>query len=228
MRSILAIECTHHIISIAVGGDAGIVERQTDKWQKAAEAIVPLIEEVLVLAGTERERLEALVISSGPGSFTALRIGMATAKGLAFGLGLPLLPVSTIGALGLAAMERFPDRTVVPLIPARKGEYYFSVMPPRNREPSLLQQEVSYASVEQIGSILSRTDLDPVVVGRELDGVLEVCRVSGGDTHDADFFTAASLLQYGEEILRSGQWPALAEVVPEYHQNFTPHGGKKP
>lgn len=228
MSAILAIECTHKIISVAVGADGRVVERQTDGWQKAAESIVPLIGEVLELAGMESDRLEALAISSGPGSFTALRIGMATAKGLAFGLGIPLLPVSTIGALGGAAMEKFPGRTIVPLIPARKGEYYFSVIPPRTGMSSLFQQDVSFASVEQIGDVLSQTDHAPVVVGRELDGVLELCRSSGSPAHDAEFFTASSLLQYAEEVLRSGRWPALPDVVPEYHQNFTPHGGKKP
>lgn len=228
MSVILAIECTHKIISVAVSADGRVVERQADGWQKAAESIVPLIGEVLELASLESDRIEALAISSGPGSFTALRIGMATAKGLAFGLGIPLLPVSTIGALGGAAMEKFPGRTIVPLIPARKGEYYFCVIPPQTGMSALFQQDVRFASLEQLGAVLSQADHAPVVVGRELDGVLELCRTSGSAAHDAEFFTASSLLQYAEEVLQGGRWPALPDVVPEYHQNFMPHGGKKP
>src|SRR5262249_61707758 len=75
--------------------------------------------------GRDIEKMDALAVSIGPGSFTGLRVGIATVKGLALTLGLPVAPVPTLDAL--ASNLPFADSVVCPLLDARKGEVYCSL-----------------------------------------------------------------------------------------------------
>ena len=83
--NILAIECTHEALSAAVLSAGIVTEAVSADWKKAAESLVPLVEQVMTRSGLNRQELEGIAISSGPGSFTALRIGMSVAKGIAYG-----------------------------------------------------------------------------------------------------------------------------------------------
>jgi tRNA threonylcarbamoyladenosine biosynthesis protein TsaB len=92
--------------------------------ESRSDDLIALIDRVLGEAGVELARLAAVAIGAGPGSFTGLRIGMATAKGLCFAAGVPLWSVSSLGALALdaAAVEPLADTLVVPAFDARRGE----------------------------------------------------------------------------------------------------------
>ena len=87
--NILSIECTHAALSAAVKKGQVIIEQQSADWRKAAEALVPLVEEVMAKSGLEKRELDCIAISSGPGSFTSLRIGMSVAKGMLTALEYP-------------------------------------------------------------------------------------------------------------------------------------------
>lgn len=76
-----------------------------------AEKIFDVIDTVVKLAGIKLNDLEAIAVSAGPGSFTGLRIGMSTAKGLAFGVNVPIIPVPTFEALALQICSVLPDNT---------------------------------------------------------------------------------------------------------------------
>lgn len=87
-----------------------------------AETILPMLEDMLRRTGTTTTNLAAIVAASGPGSFTGLRIGVATAKGLALALGIPYVLVPTLDAWGWAWQH--DTALVVPLIDARKQRVY--------------------------------------------------------------------------------------------------------
>ena len=89
----------------------------------AAELLVSLDAMLAELGRAERD-IEALALSVGPGSFTGLRIGLATALGLAFGTERRIVPVPTLAALALGAA---PGRAIVPMLDARKGQVYAGV-----------------------------------------------------------------------------------------------------
>ena len=90
--------------------------------------LLPVLAELLARAGTDWDDVRAIAVGVGPGTFTGLRIGVATARGLAQGLGVPLHPVSSLAALaaGLAGGAP-PGRPLLPLIDARRGQVFASL-----------------------------------------------------------------------------------------------------
>ena len=96
-----------------------------------------LCEQVLRNADVSKSALSAIAISEGPGSFTALRIGTATAKGLCYALGLPLVACPTLQLLAAAAAAGLPERCLLlPLLP-QKGETYAYALYDRNLDEQL-------------------------------------------------------------------------------------------
>jgi tRNA threonylcarbamoyladenosine biosynthesis protein TsaB len=93
-----------------------------------SERILPLVARVTAAAGVAPSALDAFAVGAGPGSFTGLRIGMATAKGLAFAAGRPLWVVSSLAALALDLADlsgaEGDAALYVPVLDARRGEIY--------------------------------------------------------------------------------------------------------
>ena len=121
---ILAIETATVAGSVAILDDeAGLIgEIRTDIRIVHAERLMPSIEWLLRSSRTSIEDIGAFAISIGPGSFTGLRIGLATAKGFAYATGKPLIPVPTLDAF--ARTLPFSSYTVCPMLDARKNEVY--------------------------------------------------------------------------------------------------------
>jgi tRNA threonylcarbamoyladenosine biosynthesis protein TsaB len=93
-----------------------------------ADALLTVIGDVLADAGRERGEVAAVAVTVGPGSFTGVRIGVATAKALAWALGRPLYPVSTLAAMAAALLAEHPDAELaVPALDARRGEIFAAV-----------------------------------------------------------------------------------------------------
>jgi tRNA threonylcarbamoyladenosine biosynthesis protein TsaB len=90
-----------------------------------SERLMAVVDRLLRDCGWDTSSLGALAVSVGPGSFTGLRVGAATAKGLALALEIPVAPVPTLDAL--AATLPFADAPVCPLLDARRGEVYCSL-----------------------------------------------------------------------------------------------------
>jgi tRNA threonylcarbamoyladenosine biosynthesis protein TsaB len=90
-----------------------------------SERLLAAVDRLLADCGLAPADLEGLAVSVGPGSFTGLRVGLATVKGLAMALDLPIAPVPTLDAL--AARLPFADAPVCPILDARKNEVYLSL-----------------------------------------------------------------------------------------------------
>lgn len=206
---------------MAVGLPGGIVEETLREWQRTAESIIPLVDRVLFSAGTGLEKIDLLAISSGPGSFTALRIGMAAAKGMAYGRGLPLVTVSTMEALAVSARDCADAECLVPVIPARKGEFYHTMY---SRKDDKLEEveKTAYAPLDRLKEFLEPWKERCAVVARDIVPLQEVCRAAGVQAVKADFFTAASLIPMAEEKFAAGDLPPLETVIPDYQQKFRP------
>ena len=115
-------------------------------------SLMPMIEAALNAAGTEIKDLDAVAAVTGPGSFTGVRIGVATAKGLAHGAGLPCIAVDALEALSASAGDF--DGAVCPIQDARAGQVYGAVFRQGERltgdEPMKLEEYLDQA--ERLGS----------------------------------------------------------------------------
>jgi len=120
---ILAIESATPYGSVALV-DRGEVVRETilPAGRQASETLLAAVTGLFLPGGPSPPDVECVAVSAGPGSFTGLRVGMAAAKGLCFGWGVPVVRVPTLAALA----SRFPGegRTVCPVLDARKKEVY--------------------------------------------------------------------------------------------------------
>ena len=87
-----------------------------------SKKLMPMVDQLLEAAGVEATQIEAIAVSAGPGSFTGLRIGMATAKGLAYALSVPLTGVSTLAGLCYNCIPA--DALLCPILDARMSEFY--------------------------------------------------------------------------------------------------------
>ncbi len=97
---ILALETSSMVSSVAIASEQKLIAELTVQTRLThSETLMPHIEQVLHLAGIQKEQLEGIAVSIGPGSFTGLRIGLAAAKGMAYALQLPIVGCSTLEAL---------------------------------------------------------------------------------------------------------------------------------
>ena len=133
--TLLAIESATDMVGVAlISDDAGAVERVHLGGRAHAELLVPAIEEVCALSGCTVTDVDAIAVDIGPGLFTGLRVGVATAKALAQALGVDLIGVGSLdilAAAAAAAADERPDRrrpgVVASVVDARRGEVFAAV-----------------------------------------------------------------------------------------------------
>jgi tRNA threonylcarbamoyladenosine biosynthesis protein TsaB len=122
---VLGIETSTRFCGVALVDEKRLIaEYRVSLELKHAERLLPLIDELLKASQTALSDLNAIAVSIGPGSFTGLRVGVATAKGLAIGCNLPLIAVPTLSAM--AAPFCHAQSVIVPMISARKNEVYWA------------------------------------------------------------------------------------------------------
>ena len=199
-RAILAIDTATTRVVVATGAPGGQVDGITT-WAagyRHGETLLATIGRFLGEQNIRRSRLTGIVVGTGPGAFTGLRVGLATAKGLAHGLGLPIVGVSTAEAL-LAGLPA-DDGDCVLILPAGPSD---RILVRRGGRPELLPggREAQLAAGERLVAV----DLD----GRAADEALE-----RGERARAGL--GAALIRIGAERLRSGAVDDLAGLVPEY------------
>ncbi|MEN8005981.1 MAG: tRNA (adenosine(37)-N6)-threonylcarbamoyltransferase complex dimerization subunit type 1 TsaB [Candidatus Krumholzibacteriota bacterium] len=125
----LAIDTSTKWGRFALAQDGNILEyRPLNVSGSYADALLPVIEDMLAEAGRAKNELDRVGVTVGPGSFTGVRIGVATAKGLAWGLGCELVGVTSLAAMAAALLDEFPEAGfAVPVLDARRGEIFSGV-----------------------------------------------------------------------------------------------------
>lgn len=130
MSVILQIETATTSCSVALAIDGNISAfKQINERNIHAEVITLFIDELITAAGLTYDDLDAIAVSSGPGSYTGLRIGISTAKGLCFALNKPLIAIETLEAMAYGVLnneEIVVDKNTLlcPMIDARRMEVY--------------------------------------------------------------------------------------------------------
>lgn len=130
---ILAIETSALVASAAlVDGDKLIGEFTINYKLTHSQTIMPMIDSLLKIIDFDIKDVDYIACSAGPGSFTGLRIGSATAKGLALGINKPIVPVSTLEALAYNIYDT--DKMICPIMDARRSQVYTGVYEWKNGE----------------------------------------------------------------------------------------------
>ena len=123
--TILCIETSTSVCSAAICKDGKPYKQCISREGSNHARLLPrYIEELLRFAAEQNLSIEAVALSEGPGSYTGLRIGTSTAKGLCYGLNIPLIPVPTLRVLAYAAREKGAEGILLPMIDARRMEVY--------------------------------------------------------------------------------------------------------
>ncbi len=129
MAIILSIETSTLVCSAALheNGDL-IAARELHIPHSTAAQLAVQIEDLFSSTVSSRQSLDAVAVSSGPGSYTGLRIGTATAKGVCYGLNVPLLSIDSLLVLAAGVMNTSTNNLLCPMIDARRMEVYCSLL----------------------------------------------------------------------------------------------------
>lgn len=163
MACILHIETSTKVCSVAVSQDGALIfHKEEMEGPNHAESCPVFVDEALSFAESHAIPLDAVAVSEGPGSYTGLRIGVSTAKGVSYGREVPLLSVPTLKTLCVPVLlyhEEIPDDSLlVPMIDARRMEVYAAVYDRALREVRPVQADIvtadTYASYLEKGKVV--------------------------------------------------------------------------
>lgn len=126
MPTILAIETSSELASCALLEGGTVISRESSGVRTHSQSVLPMVQELLAEAGVKLADCDAVAFGAGPGSFTGVRTACGVAQGLAFGAGLPVLPLVTLEAMALACRARTGAADILVVLDARMGEVYWA------------------------------------------------------------------------------------------------------
>jgi len=230
MANILNIETSTEVCSVALTSEGQVLDhRENYDGQTHATLLSQYVKEMLDYARSREVKLDAIAVSIGPGSYTGLRIGLSEAKGLAFGLQVPLIGVNTLQLLAVSTMFNHfieDDKVLyVPMIDARRMEVYTAAYSPSLEaviEPqAMILDENSFADVLAQGYTL-------ILMGNGSDKARQVL------TREQVRFirgvkpVAVEMMALAEKSWREGQFLDVAYSTPLYLKDFQATKPKNP
>ena len=227
MERIVLIETSTALCSTALAENGAIISYRESSAPKAHASLTAVfIKEMLEERGLSPQDCDAFCVSMGPGSYTGLRVGVSTAKGLCFGSGKPLMAVGTLDTLVAQARE-IPGldgdlKYVIPMIDARRMEVYTAVFTPEGKQltetaPAIIDEN-SFAEQLEQGQCLFIGD----GAGKCAD-VIKHQNAHFCQCHPK----ASSMLSPAIEAFRKGDFKDVAYFEPFYHKEFVATVSKK-
>jgi tRNA threonylcarbamoyladenosine biosynthesis protein TsaB len=154
MSILLHLETSTKACSVALSRNGLLIalKESVDDEYAHGEKLTLYIQHVLNESGVAMNQLNAVSVASGPGSYTGLRIGVSTAKGLCFALGIPLISVNSLISLATIGKEKHPGKRLCPLIDARRMEVFSAIYDDSLREIKPISADIidtnSYSELE--------------------------------------------------------------------------------
>ena len=218
MARILSIETSTSICSVAIHEQGELLALAEIKEPGAhAEKLLLLVDELFEKSVLSFADLDAVAVSQGPGSYTGLRIGVSTAKGIAYALEIPLIGINTLQAMA-ASQPVAPGDYVVAVLDARRKEVYTQTFGDSLQELSSIEAVVLEEGV--FGSILEKGRV--YFVGDGVEKVKEEVK-SANALFVADWAISLSAKNMGvlaSEKHARQEWEDLAYFVPNYLKEF--------
>lgn len=227
MSRIILIETSTSLCSTALVEDGKVVcERISDEPRAHASKTALFVSEMLSEKGLKVSDCDAVAVSKGPGSYTGLRVGVSTAKGLCFGTGIPMISVGTLDTLVWQALDgnMLPEgcRYIIPMIDARRMEVYTGIFTPDGKQIS-----PTVAQIIDADSFKDQLAEGPVLfIGDGADKCKDTLT-----SPNARFIQccpkAASMMHPALEALEAKQFEDVAYFEPFYLKEFITTVSKK-
>lgn len=227
MERIILIETSTSLCSTALSEDGKVVSKRESTEPRAhASKTAPFVKEMLDERGLTVGDCSAVCVSKGPGSYTGLRVGVSTAKGLCFGAKLPLISVGTLDTLVWQAIGEglLPDgcRYVVPMIDARRMEVYTGIFTPDGRQVS-----PTVAQVVDAHTFDAQLSEGPVLFIGDGAGKCQDVLQSANAHFVQCCPKAEAMLHPAVEAFKAGKFEDVAYFEPFYLKEFIATVSKK-
>lgn len=163
---ILAIESSGMTAGCALEEDGTLIGDYNIQLKKThSQTLVPMINELKTVTELDLHTLDAIAVTKGPGSFTGLRIGAATAKGMGLALEKPIIPISTLESLAFNLYG--VDALICPLMDAKRGQVFTGIY--TEQDTSICLKEPCCVKAEEILKELNERGKDVIFVGDGVD-----------------------------------------------------------
>ena len=203
--TILCIETSTSVCSAAVCKDGALIKQCISyEGSNHARLLPSYIEELLSFTREQHLSLDAVALSEGPGSYTGLRIGTSTAKGLCYGLSVPLIPVPTLEVLCEAARQHsaFSNQhsdILIPMIDARRMEVYTAI----------------FDSESKVESPKSKEERARAVVVESEESLIKGLSDKVQSTKETEYYYFGDGAEKCTKVLTKPNWHYLPHIVPE-------------
>ena len=225
MERILLLETATAVCSVELAVDGRIVaSRKSTEPNAHSSKLAVFVGEVMDETSTAFSDLDAVCVSSGPGSYTGLRIGVSAAKGLCYAHDIPLIAVETLQGMANLFLMQNPDFEgfVCPMIDARRMEVYTAMFD--NKGVRLEETSAEVIGPESFGGYLAKGDV--AFVGDGADKTKEILGVHPNAVYGLPFdFSAQGLLAEAHRHYTEGIFEDVAYFEPFYLKDFV---AKKP
>ena len=202
---LLGIDSSSLVASVAVVTDDVLTAEYTVDFKKThSQTLLPMIDEVVTMLGMDLHEIDAIAVSGGPGSFTGLRIGSATAKGLGLALEKPLIHVPTVDAMAYNLWGS--DALICPIMDARRNQVYTGLYHCRRSLEIVMEQ----CAMDMMDLIRKLNDMGERVIFLVVG--VPVYRETASNNRQR----AASVASLGMEYFRQGKTVTAEEFEPDY------------
>lgn len=219
IMKLLALDSSGLVASVAVAEDTTLLGEYTVNYKKThSQTLLPMLDEVARMIELDLKTIDAIAVSGGPGSFTGLRIGSATAKGLGLALNKPLIHVPTVDALAYNLVGH--KDMICPLMDARRNQTYTGLYRFENGEFQIVRPQCA-VGIDEITAHINEIGQPVVFLG---DGVPVFKEYL--DTHCEVPYSfaplhlnrqrAGAVAALGMEYIKRGQVETAQEHTPDY------------
>ncbi len=218
MACFLHIETATSICSVAVSKDNKLLAVESrNEGYKHAENILLLVQNVLEQAGLMLRQLDAVVVSNGPGSYTGLRIGMSTAKGICYALDTKLIVVDTLEIIAAGFMRFNPsfEGLILPMLDARRMEVYAALFDAQGNR--LMENNPVILDAESFSDLNAQK---VVVIGDGATKFQSIVKHENWQFDAAFSWDAQDSIQLASDVFKNGCFADLAYAEPNYLKPF--------
>ena len=220
---ILALDSSGLVASVAVLDGDTIQSEYTMNYKKThSQTLLPMLEAVKELTDLDLSTIDAIAVAAGPGSFTGLRIGSATAKGLGLALNTPIISVPTLE--GLDFIFYVCDKIICPIMDARRNQVYTGLYSFEKNGTIYEMKTIKGQCATDIDNLLeeiNKLDTDVMFLGDGVpvfaETIKEKCKIpfSFAPAH-MNRQRAGAVAAYGRVLYEAGRYESAAEHAPEY------------